>query len=130
MRWDLQVSPDEVGLLMEVGFICRYTRRFAEAREVFGGVRALRPQSEIPMVALGTVAFDQGQFEAAIVDYQKAIQINPQSSYAYAHLGEAQIFNLDHAGARISLKKALEFDRNAEFTPFVHSLLALMEVVK
>src|SRR5262249_24715344 len=106
MVWAVKVSTDELALMMEAGLIYRYARDFREARDVFAGVRALRPQSEVPQIALGTVEFDEGRFQEAIRHYQKAISLNPRSAYAYAQLGEAQLFQMDKQAARASLEKA------------------------
>src|SRR4051794_23536605 len=114
MAWNIQVAAEEIGLLMEAGFIYRYARKFEEARDVFRGIRALRPASEVPEVALGGVSFDEGNITAAIAHYKKAIQIEPKSAYAYAHLGEAQAFANDKEGARRSLRRAQELDPRGE----------------
>jgi Flp pilus assembly protein TadD len=126
LAWDALASPEEIALLMEAGFIYRYVRRFHEAREVFRGVQALRPRNEIPEIALGTVSFEEGDFSNAIGHYTKAIEINPRSAYAYAHLGEAQLLRKDEENARISLKRALELDPNSEFGNLARTLLAYL----
>jgi tetratricopeptide (TPR) repeat protein len=130
MAWAVNVSTDEVTLLMEAGLIYRYAGKFREAREVFEGVRALRPQSEVPQIALGTVEFDEGHFQEAIRHYQKAITMNPRSAYAYAQLGEAQLFDTDKQGARKSLEKALELDPKGETANLARALLVLMDQVQ
>ena len=129
MSWKLQTSSDEIALLMEVGFLCRYSRHFAEARDIFTGVQVLRPDSEIPLVALGSVDFEEGHFAKAIEGYRKALRVNPNSAYAYAHLGEAQLFQLDKESAHISLQRAISLDPKGESGKFARSLLAFAEVV-
>lgn len=126
LPWDGLASLEEIALLMEAGFIYRYARRFHEAREVFRGVRALLPRNEVPEIALGTVSFEEGDFSNAIRHYTKAIEINPRSAYAYAHLGEAQLFRKDEENARTSLKRALELDPKGEFGSLARTLLAYL----
>lgn len=123
----LQASDAEITLLMEIGFLCRYARRFDDAREIFGGVQALRPESEVPLVALGTVAFDEANFAKAIEIYYDALQLQPNSAYAYAHLGEAQIFLRDKQSARASLEKAISLDPRGEAAKLARSLLVLAD---
>jgi Flp pilus assembly protein TadD len=130
MAWAVNVSTDEVTLLMEAGLIYRYAGKFREAREVFEGVRALRPQSEVPQVALGTVDFEEGNFPEAIRHYQKAITMNPRNAYAYAQLGEAQLFHTDKQGARKSLEIALELDPKGETAKLARALLVLIDQVQ
>jgi tetratricopeptide (TPR) repeat protein len=130
MAWAVSVSTDELALLMEAGLIYRYAGKFREAREVFEGVRALRPQSEVPQIALGAVEFDEGRFQDAIRHYQKAISMNPRSAYAYAQLGEAQLFHADKEGARKSLEIALELDSKGESANLARALLVLIAQVQ
>ena len=59
MAWNIQPSREEIAFLMEAGVIYRDAKRFPEAEEVFRGVRALSPRSDVPEVALGTVQFAQ-----------------------------------------------------------------------
>jgi tetratricopeptide (TPR) repeat protein len=127
MAWNPQPSAEELSLLLEAGFIYRYCKRFREAREIFAGVRALRPHSEVPEIALGSVSFDEGDFADAIRHYRKALEINPRSAYAYAQLGEAQVFQKDKESARRSLKRALELDPKGEFGNLARTLLAFVE---
>jgi tetratricopeptide (TPR) repeat protein len=130
MAWDIQVTAEEVGLLMEAGFIYRYARKFDEARDIFRGIRALRPASEVPEVALGGISFDEGNFKEAILHYKKAIQIDPKSAYAYAHLGEAQAFANNKEDARRSLRSARELDPRGEHGNFARGLLTLLDWVE
>ena len=130
MPWNLPVTSEEISLLLEAGFLCRYTGHFDRARTIFAGVRALRPDSDMPLVALGTVEFDQGHFPSAISEYQKALEVNPSSSYAYAHLGEAQLFQMERTAARESLQTAVKLDSRGASGQFARSLLAMMEVLR
>jgi tetratricopeptide (TPR) repeat protein len=110
MTWTINPSKDEIAMLMEAGFICREAKKFQEARDLFAGVRALLPKSDAPEVALGTVFLAQSDFDTAIAQYQRALEKNPRSAYAYAHLGEAYLFKLEKDKARSFLQKAIELD--------------------
>ena len=130
MAWDIQSSADDLTLLMEAGFIYRYSRRFGEARTVFTGVRALLPQNEVPEIALGTVSFEEGNFAEAIRHYNRAIEINPRSAYAHAQLGEAQLFQGDWERARLSLRRALELNPAGEFGNLAKAVLAFLQKIE
>ena len=130
MKWNISPSTEEIGLLMEAGFIYREMKRYPEAREVFAGVRALLPSSELPEVALGTISFHQGQFDAAIRHYRRAIEKNPRSAYAYAHLGEAHIFRMEKEVADEYLQKAIELDRLGPAGKLARSLLEFSDNVR
>lgn len=130
MAWNLNPSNEEVGLLMEAGIIYRESRRFEEAREVFHGVRALLPKSDVVEVALGTVSFQQGDFEAAGRHYRSALELNPLSAYAHAHLGELAIFQKDKELATIHLKEAIRLDPRGVYGKFARTLLEFGNAVR
>ncbi|MEZ5403554.1 MAG: tetratricopeptide repeat protein [Bryobacteraceae bacterium] len=130
MAWNVNPSRDEIELLMESGYVYRDARRFAEARDVFRGVRALLPASEVAEVALGTVCFEQGDFRGAAKHYRRAIEMNPNSALAHAHMGELRLFEKDKDGARECLKKAVEVDPRGPVRPLVESLREMVDVVR
>jgi tetratricopeptide (TPR) repeat protein len=115
---------------MEAGFICRDAGRYQHARDIFLGVRALRPGSEIPEVGLGTVAFQQGDFPQAARHYKRAIERNPQSAWAHAHHGELALFAKNKQQAREHLQRALELDPTGEYGAMARDLLKLTETVQ
>jgi tetratricopeptide (TPR) repeat protein len=112
---------------MEAGLIYRDARKFQEAEQVFTGVRALAPKSEVPEVALGTLRFAEGKLEQAIKHYQNALKLNERSAFAHAQLGEAYCFGGDAESARKHLKKAIEFDPRGECGDHARSLIAFMD---
>jgi Flp pilus assembly protein TadD len=129
MAWDIVASKEEIALMMEAGFVYRDAGKFDEARQIFRGVRALSPQSDVPEVALGTVSFQAREFDDAVAHYQEALKLNPRSAYAYAHLGEAELFRKDKKAARESLKKAAELDPKGEFGKMARALTSLADQV-
>jgi len=89
--------------MMECGYILVGMQRFKEARQVFEGVTVLAPDSEIPMVAIGSVAFCEGKFKEAVKCYQRALKQNAGSQFARAYLGEALFFLGDTPAALVEL---------------------------
>jgi tetratricopeptide (TPR) repeat protein len=128
-KWNLSTTRDELALLMEAGFIYRDARKFPEAREVFAGVRALQPSNDVAEVALGTIAFHEGNLDAARKHYRKALEVNPQSAFALAHLGEVEIYAKNKDVARQHLKKVLELDPRGDFGKLARSLLTIADNV-
>ena len=130
MVWNVTVSNEELSLLLEAGFIYRDRNKFQEARDVFEGVQALLPQNEVVDVALGTVEFHQGHFDAAIKYYAKALEKNARSAYAYAHLGEAYLFKLKKQEARRYLSKAIELDPRGDYGRLARTLVEFSDAVQ
>jgi Tfp pilus assembly protein PilF len=130
MPWNVAPSSDELAFLMESGCMYRDMRMLREASEVFTGVRALAPKSELPEVALGTISLQQGDFEDANRHYRRALELNPRSAFTHTRLGEVAIFQKDKDAARSHLKKALELDPRGESGRLARNLMEFVDVVQ
>jgi Flp pilus assembly protein TadD len=128
-RWTIAPSQEEAVFLLEAGIIYRDAKNFQAARDVFAGVGSLFPQNDVPEVLLGTVEFQSGNFENAEKHYRKALELNPRSAFAYAHLGEASLFRKDKDGARTHLKSALALDPLGEFGKMARRLMEMADQV-
>ncbi|KAB2835880.1 tetratricopeptide repeat protein, partial [bacterium] len=97
------------------------------AKEVFEGVVALAPKSEVPLVALGNVYCVQAKFDQAIKTYKEALEVDPKSAFATAYLGEALFFKGDKEKAVEVLEKAAKMDPDGKSGDFARSLLDLIK---
>lgn len=129
MAWTVNASNEELAFLMEAGFLYRDLQKHQESRDIFKGVRALLPKSEVPEVALGTVAFQQGDFEGAGRHYRRALELNPRSAWAYAHLGELVLFQADKEQARAYLTTAIDLDPRGDYGKLARTLLDFADAV-
>ncbi|MBI2341926.1 MAG: tetratricopeptide repeat protein [Deltaproteobacteria bacterium] len=119
----ISIEREHLGLMMEAGYVYLGMQRFKEARDVFEGVTSLAPESEIPLVALGSVDFCQGKFTNAIRRYKKALKINPQSTYALAYMGEALFFMGKKAEAVKQLNEVNKLEPVGKASDFAKALL-------
>ncbi|MBI2343178.1 MAG: tetratricopeptide repeat protein [Deltaproteobacteria bacterium] len=123
----IDMDRKDLALMMECGYILVGMQRFTEARQVFEGIAVLAPESEIPVVALGSVAFCEGHFKEAIKRYRRALTINAESPFAQAYLGEA-LFFLGETGAAVrALKAVAGRDAKGKAGAFAASLLEAIE---
>jgi tetratricopeptide (TPR) repeat protein len=130
MAWTVNPSTEVVAFLMEAGFLYGDMQKHQEACDVFKGVRAILPHSEVPEVALGTIAFQQGDFESAGRHYRRALDLNPRSAWAYAHLGELALFQTNKDEARTHLKMAIDLDPRGDYGRLARALLDFADVVR
>jgi len=128
-KWNIAPSGGELRFLAEAGIIYRDAKNFPAAHDVFLGIKSLVPGHELAEILLGTVEFQQGNFEGARAHYQKALELNPRSAYAYVHLGEAYLFGKDKEKARTSLKTAITLDPLGEFGKLARRLMELVDRV-
>ena len=119
----IPVSQGEVGLLLESGYLYLEMQKFKEAEEIFTGVAALVPHSEVPLICLGNLHFSQGRFERALKFHKEALKKNPESALAQAHIGESLAFMKKKSEAKTALEKAIEMEPNGDAAAFASSLL-------
>lgn len=119
----IHIERNDLALMMECGYILVGMQRFKESRDVFEGIAVMAPDSEIPIVALGSVAFCEGKFRDAVRHYQKALKLNKESLFAKAYLGEAYFFLGDTATALTELESVVTADADHKAAVFAKSLL-------
>lgn len=117
------LEREHLGLMMEAGYVYLGMQRFKEAHDVFEGVANLAPDSEIPLIALGSVCFCQGKFANAIKNYKKALKADPESLYALAYMGEAMLFMGKEKDALKQLDEVSRKDPNGAAGNFARALL-------
>jgi tetratricopeptide (TPR) repeat protein len=119
----IPVTQSEIALLLEAGYLYMEMQKFKEAEEVFDGVKALVPHSEVPLICLGNLAFTQGRFDRALKFHKEALQKAPTSALAQAHIGEALLFSKKRTEAKAALEKAVEMEPEGNAADFARSLL-------
>lgn len=122
----VSVPQEEVALLLECGYLYMEMQKPREAEEIFSGVAALVPQSEVPLICLGNLFFSQGRFDRALKFHRDALKKQPASALAQAHAGEAMIFLKKRDEGKAALEKAAAMDPDGDAGAFANSLLDAM----
>ncbi|MBU0505189.1 MAG: tetratricopeptide repeat protein [bacterium] len=126
----IDVPREDIIVMLEAGYIYLAMKKFKEAKHIFEGICELAPKHEVPRVGVANVFFAQGKYLEAIRILKKTITDNPDSAFAYAHLGEAQLFYGKRKEAQSNLTKASELDSgdDGKSGEFARSLLGLMDM--
>lgn len=119
----IEVPQPEAALLLEAGYLYMEMGKPREAEEVFAGVAALLPHSEIPLVALGNLEFSQGHFQRALKHHQDALKLKPDSALAQAHIGEALLWLKKVDDGVAALQKAVAMEPGGGPAAFANALL-------
>ena len=119
----IEIDRYYLGLMMEAGYILLGMQRFKKAREVFEGIAVMAPDSDIPLVALGSVEFCEGKFAQAVKTYKKALKKNSDSIYADVYMAEALFFMKKKDEAIKKLKDVLKRDSQSKSGEFAGALL-------
>lgn len=122
------VPQKDIVLLLEAGYLYMELGKTKEAEEVFLGVCALVPHSEVPQMALGHLYFSMGRFNPALKAHQKAAELNAQSAAAHASVGETLLFLRKPAEALAELDKAIALDSEGSAGQFAKALKEAQEL--
>jgi len=119
----IEFPQPEAALLLEVGYLYMEMGKPKEAEEVFVGVSALLPHSDVPHVALGNLEFSQGRYQRALKHHQEALKVKPASALAQAHVGEALLWLKKADEAKAALEKAISMEPDGSAAQFAQALL-------
>ncbi|MDR2628619.1 MAG: hypothetical protein LBC30_01330 [Puniceicoccales bacterium] len=87
---DLPVSPEMVRCLMDVGYVATGRGLQSQAINIFNGIIAARPSSELPLIGLAVCKLNFGYVvDAAKILTEQALKLNPSSGIAKCFLAVA-----------------------------------------
>ena len=112
----------DVTLMLEAGYLFIELNKHKEAEEIFAGVAALAPHSEVPHLALGNLHFAQGRFAPALKAHQLAASLNDHSAIAHALVAESLFFLKRGPEALQALEKALSLPDDGSAHEFAKAL--------
>jgi len=123
----IEVPQPEAALLLEAGYLFMEMGKPKDAEEVFAGVAALLPESDVPLVALGNLEFSQGHYQRALKHHQEALKVKPGSALAQAHVGEALLWLKKGDEGAGALKKAIAMEPGGAAAAFARAPLDAWE---
>jgi tetratricopeptide (TPR) repeat protein len=113
MAVDVQISTEELRLLLEAGYLATERREWTKAKEIFEGVQALGRGADVAEVGLANLYLSQGNAKDAEKVLRQAVKTNGSNAFAYAQLGELLHTLGKNDEALEMLKKAKELDKGA-----------------
>lgn len=108
-REALELKPDDVELLTDLGNVFKVQARFDEARLLYRRVVELRPELAGGHCNLGTVDQSIGDYAEAVAHYRRALDLAPQLREAWSNLGMCLTYSPAH-GAEDVLAAFRGFD--------------------
>ncbi len=115
-----------VKLLMEVGYLATGNGFSDEARTIFRGVAAARPESEYPLIGLAVVEMNEGNLQEAVRLLEKARKLNPESWLAASFMGLAYKLSGETTKSRAVLEEVVARAKDATAVSMARALLAEM----
>lgn len=120
-------SKQQAKIMLEAGYLWMDMGQHDKAREIFAGVAALMPKSEVPQLALGTLEFVQGRHDKALQSYRAAQRLAPTSGLIRAYCGEALLFMGKANEAQKEFKAAVDLDPEGDGSRFAQALMSANE---
>ena len=112
----LDISPDATAYI-SLGLALHRLGRLDQAADAFESALKLDPTIAAARQALGDIAFQQGQWEEAASEYNKALSLD-ENAEAHANLAQIDV-NLGRLDDAIShLKRAIELDPDQWMYPY------------
>ncbi len=125
----INISTDELKVMLETGFILRDAGKFDAAEKVFKGCIELMEHSEVPEVGLGTVFLHKKDFDFALKTCKEASDRYPKSDYARLHYAEALLFKNKKDEAFVELKKIIENDPDSNYAKTAENLIESVDLI-
>jgi tetratricopeptide (TPR) repeat protein/S1-C subfamily serine protease len=105
----VRLEPQDITLLNEKAVILMELKRFSEAINIYNEI-IKREEKNWAYSNRGNVKYQLGDKKGAILDYDKAISINPQSAFPYANRGNVKYQLGDKKGAILDYDKAISIN--------------------
>ena len=125
----VKASDEELRVMMESGLVLREAGRLDEAEKIFLGVRELAPQSDVPLVALSSIAVRRGDFDEALRLCEEALQREPASLFARVNHAEVLLYQKKREEAEAELCEIIQIDPDSPHSRTAASLLEAMRMI-
>jgi hypothetical protein len=120
-----EVCTDLVRLLIEVGYVAVGRGMQSHAEDIFHGLIAARPESELPIIGLAVCKMNFGDFASASkLLAEDALAINPSSSIARCFLGVVSHYCGARDEALAIMQEVLETNSDIDAVNIAKSVLA------
>jgi tetratricopeptide (TPR) repeat protein len=121
LRIRLQLEPDHVESLYNLGMACSDRLELKEARELLGRAVALDPSHVNAQVALGIAALRDRDTAAARAPLEKAVVLEPRNPFARRTLGQLLLMEDETALALPHLRAAAEVAEDDPINLFTYA---------
>lgn len=107
------LAPDSWQAHLFLGDVDRQHRNFSSALEHYQQASKAQPENPAPLLGMGTVYWELGQFDAAVKYLQQTLRLNPRSGQATFELANIAVRRHQDAEAIPLLKSYLAFQPDA-----------------
>ncbi|MDD5111307.1 MAG: tetratricopeptide repeat protein [Candidatus Altiarchaeota archaeon] len=88
-RKALELAPDDLGYIWNVGVNLTYQKKYDEAITLYQHAREISPQTDWVHNDLGILYFQTGRFDESLASAQKAVECGPEDFSNWENLGKS-----------------------------------------
>jgi predicted Zn-dependent protease len=125
----VRTDDEQMRVMLESGLVLREAGRLEEAEKIFAGVRELAPRSDVPLVALSSIAARRQNFDEALRLCEEALRLAPESVFARVNRAEILLYQKKRDEAESELKEIIENNPDSPHARTAQSLLDVMRMV-
>lgn len=125
----VKTSDDELRIMLESGLVLREAGRLEEAEKIFLGVSEIVPESDVPLVALSSIAARRNNFDEALRLCEEAIRHQPTSLFARVNRAEILLYQKKPDEAETELRRIIEIDPESPHSRTAQSLLNVVQMI-
>lgn len=124
-----EIKPDvgQLKFLCEAGQFLASKGKYAEACDIFQAVITLSPERSVAYSLLGFAYMNWEKFDEAIKTHQKALELDPESTFARVYYAEALLFKKQKEKAMTELRAVVEKDSNGPDGALAKSIIKAVE---
>ena len=124
----LELAPDNVPTIINLGLIAHRQREFAEAERLLNKAVKIAPETGAAWLVLGVVRYDSNAFDGALAALAQAAWLEPKDARAHQYLGATLGAKGWYSGAEDEMRKAIELQPEYADAHFNLALLYLQRV--
>ncbi len=124
----LELIPDHVAALVNLGSVEYQARRLAEAEKALARATRLSPASVGAWLTRGVVAYEAGNLDLALAALAQAVFLDPNNAKAHSYLGVTVGSKGWLDGAEAELLRAIELDETYADAHFNLAVIHLQRV--
>jgi tetratricopeptide (TPR) repeat protein len=126
LRKATEINPDFAPAYNQLGYAYMFTGNLTAAEQAFKRYTELLPHDPNPFDSYAEFLLSSGRFKESIVQYRKALEINPHFINSSMGIAAALMYQNDHEKARAEVRRVLSEARNDGEKRFAHFVLSVI----
>jgi predicted Zn-dependent protease len=122
-KQNVNPDPGQIKFLLEASQLMASKGKYLEACDILQGVISLIPHRAIGYTFYGDACMEMRKFDDAIKAHQKAVELEPENTFARVHLGEVLLIMKQREKGLEELRKVQEADPNGADGALARSLI-------